>query len=103
MNTDKCKELLQGKKFDELLDLLEDELKELYKEMLSYADTKFEDGWGLKRLGVEVSDLYPSYFNSVIMCENALYSGEYNYGESIDMILDSYYNISKNYKGRLRK
>lgn len=103
MNTDKCKELLQGKKFDELLDLLEDELKELYKEMLSYADTKFEDGWSLKRLGVEVSDLYPSYFNSVIMCENALYSGEYNYGESIDMILDSYYNISKNYKGRLRK
>lgn len=103
MDTEKCRKLLREKKFTEVLDVLEEELRSLYMEMLDYGEVEYSKEWSLEKLGVEISKIYPSYFNSVISCENVLYSGEYNYNDSIDMILDSYYNISKNYKTRLIK
>lgn len=101
MNVEKCRKLLKEKKFDELLELLESEMCTLYKEMLDYAKVEYCDDWTFTHFGSEIRKKYSKYKNIVVMCENALYSGEYEYGQAVDIILDSYYEMSKNYKEKL--
>ncbi len=101
MNVIKCKELLREKKFDELINTLESEFENLYKDMLDYCNLEYDKDWKLQRLGSEVSKRYSSYFNTIILCENVLYSGEYDYGDSIDILINSYSEMSKHYKERL--
>lgn len=103
MDVMKCKELLKQKKFDELLTILEDEFKILYKEMLDYSNLEYDEKWNLQRLGNEVAKKYSSYFNTIMICENVLYSGEYDYGDSIGILIDSYSEMSKHYKERIDK
>ena len=98
MDTNKCKELLNQRKFDEVIQFLEEELINLYKEMIIYSNNEVSENDDLLRLGSKIMKIYPRYFNTIVENENLLISGEYTNGQIIDRILNSYNFLYKNYK-----
>ena len=98
MNTNDCRMLLKEKKFDELIVVLEKEFIMLYKEMLVFIRGNIPENESLIGLGNEVIKNYPMYQDIIIENENVINSGEYDYGDSIDILLESYNYLAKNYK-----
>lgn len=98
MNVEEYKKLLKQKKFDELIMSLENDFVFLYKKMLEYNNIEIPENDSLSNLGYKVYGIYPSYEDTIIEVENAINSGEYNYGEILDILLDSFNYLSKDYK-----
>ena len=96
MNTNYCRMLLKEKKFDELIVVLEKEFIMLYKEMLVFIRGNIPENESLIGLGNEVIKNYPMYQDIIIENENVINSGEYDYGDSIDILLESYNYLAKN-------
>lgn len=98
MKSEMYKQLLKDNRFSTLLEYLEEDFKQLYKELLEYKEVKVEDKWNLTRLGCEVVKFYPNYSNATTLVDNAFFSGEYNNEEALDTILRLYGSMKKNYK-----
>lgn len=103
MKKEICKKLLKEQKFDELIITLEKEFVILYKEMIEYANKEEHTDDSLLNVGSLVIDYYPMYQDIVLENENVINSGEYDYGEIIDILLDSYAFLSKDYKKQIDK
>lgn len=98
MKSQMYKQLLKDNQFDSLLEYLEDDFINLYKEVLEYKNIKIDEEWNLTKLGCEVVKIYPNYKNSTSLVDSAFFSGEFTNEEALDTLLRIYGSIKRNYK-----